>query len=214
MKKVILTTAALAVLSSSTAFATEDTFYGRLQVGGVKLNEKKFTNAGDKKFKSDNDFVIGAAVGYYWMDNLRIDLAFDHIIDPKLKLKGDNFENKVTLRVNSLLLNAFVDLFDASAFKLFTGVGIGAAQIEGKITLQDPDDKSTEVGKANNKTTPVFAVYLGSSAEIAPGINAELTYSFRGFDKTKKFKFPDGTTTNRGYEIKGHFLTAGLRFDF
>ncbi len=214
MKKIILTTAAVAVLSSSTVFAVEDTFYGKIQLGGLKLNEESL-GKDSKKYKSDNDFMIGASLGYYIMDNVRGELSFDHIVDPKLKAKNSDFESKMALQVNSLLANVYFDAFDASAFKVFLGVGAGVAQVEGKVPLKTKDGKGTVNAKAKDKTNFAYAGYVGTSAEIAPGINAELTYSYRGFDKTKKFKNNDaGVATDKGYEVKGHFLTVGLRFDF
>jgi opacity protein-like surface antigen len=49
---------------------------------------------------------------------------------------------------------------------------------------------------------------LGASTEFAPGVNGELTYSYRDMGKFKKDD--DGTSFA---SLKGHHVAAGVRFD-
>src|SRR5687768_5249812 len=82
MKKILLTAAAAAVLSTSalTAFADtqQDTFYLKVNGNWAKL-------AKVKGLKSKNDMTMGVGAGYYVMDNARFDLTFDHFFNPAHK---------------------------------------------------------------------------------------------------------------------------------
>jgi opacity protein-like surface antigen len=49
---------------------------------------------------------------------------------------------------------------------------------------------------------------LGASTEFAPGVNGELTYSYRDMGK---FKTPKDATSLGS--LKGHHVAAGVRFD-
>ena len=66
MKKVLLTAAAVSVLATSSAYAMEDMFYVKANVGWSKLNKVD-------GFKSKNDVHFGLGAGYHVMDNARVD---------------------------------------------------------------------------------------------------------------------------------------------
>ena len=201
MKKILLAAATVATLASSCAYAAEDTFYVKGQVGWDKLNKIK-------GLKSKNNVFLGLGVGYYVMDNVRADLTWDHYFDPKhkgtvsiedVKLSGAKLKSKA----DTLMINGFVDLFDVSVAKVFAGAGIGMSMISGKIS--DEDD-SYKIKKKNNFA---YAVHLGAATEFAPGVNGELTYSYRDMGKFKKAK-----DSNVSFSaLKGHHVAAGVRFD-
>jgi opacity protein-like surface antigen len=77
------------------------------------------------------------------------------------------------------------------------------SMISGKIS--DEDD-SYKIKKKNNFA---YAVHLGAATEFAPGVNGELTYSFRDMGKFKKNK----DSTISAPSLKGHHVAAGVRFD-
>jgi len=52
-------------------------------------------------------------------------------------------------------------------------------------------------------------VHIGAATEFAPGVNGELTYSFRDMGKFKKNK--DNKVSLSA--LKGHHVAAGVRFD-
>ncbi len=192
MKKILLTAATATILASSSAYAMEDMFYVKANVGWSKLS--KIDSA-----KSKNDVFFGVGAGYHVMDNVRVDLTFDHFVDPvhkkgTLKLKGD---------INTLMVNGFVDLFDIDVAKIFVGAGVGAAQVKAKFT-----DSATNTSiTAKQKTNLAFAGYLGTSYEFTPGVTGDLTYSYRDMGKTKK------TTALKALHYKGHHVGFGVRFD-
>jgi opacity protein-like surface antigen len=109
MKKILLAAATVATLASSCAYAAEDTFYVKGQVGWDKLNKVK-------GLKSKNNVFLGLGVGYYVMDNVRADLTWDHYFDPKHKGTIDGEKVKLKSKADTLMVNGFVDLFDVRLF--------------------------------------------------------------------------------------------------
>ena len=212
MKKIILAAAAATtILTSSAAFAgTEDAFYLKGNVGWNKMRDS--TIRGSKfKCKAENSFLLGLGVGYYLMDNVRFDLMFDHFFDPEMKHSfsgaSNKYSSKIKGEINALTINGYVDLFDVSIAKIFAGAGVGMAQVKDKFTLtSSPNDgtpaetSSISSKKANNFT---YALHLGASMEFAPGVNGDLSYSWKDFGKTKDTKV----------SFKGHNLVFGVRFD-
>lgn len=194
MRKVLLTAAAAAVFATSSAYAMEDVFYVKANVGWNKMTKIH-------GLKSKNDVFFGVGAGYHVMDNVRVDLTFDHFVNPEhkkgnAKLKGD---------ANSLLLNGFVDLFDVDAFKVFVGAGVGASQVKAKYSVTVGNQTASV--KAKQKYNVAFAGYVGGAYEFAPGVSGELTYSYRDMGKTKKVEGGDSA------HYRGHNLGAGVRFD-
>lgn len=211
MKKLLIATALTAVLSSTALADTENMFYIKLNAGGTIYNKAtdKFTGL---KMKSKTAAFVGGGVGYYIMDNTRADLTLDVPLNPELKKSGavnnasGQYADTVKHKGNiyALMVNGYVDLFDISVAKVFIGAGVGLAQVKEKIT--DAVNGNTSSKKKNNVA---YQLSLGTSAEVAPGVNAELSYSWKDYGKTKaKANTGDGSTA-----YKGHNLLVGIRFD-
>jgi opacity protein-like surface antigen len=196
MKKIILAATAVAVLSSTTALASADMFYVKANVGWDKMTKIK-------GFKTNNDVFLGLGVGYYVMDNVRTDLTYDHYFNPTFKKTIAGTNVKVKARADSLLINGFVDLFDVSVAKIFAGVGVGMSMISAKLSTSAGGG-----GKFKKKNNFAYALYLGASTEFAPGVNGELTYSYRDMGK---FKTP--ANSDKFGNLRGHHLAVGVRFD-
>ena len=192
MKKIILSTIASIFILASSAQAIEHDFFVKANIAYAKLDKAR-----SSKSKGDVSFGIGA--GYNYLDNVRLDLTFDHFVNPRFKngkkiIKGD---------VNTLLLNGFVDLVDISIAKLFAGVGVGFGQTQATIS---GDTVVANNGKAKQQYSVAYALYLGTGIEFAPGITAALTYSYRALGETKDLN-------SSGVKFKGQLLSAGIRFD-
>ena len=192
MKKIILSAIASTCFLTSAANAVESDFFVKANLAYSKLN--KTSGA-----KSKNDIAFGVGLGYNYLDNVRIDLTFDHFVNPKFKSKSKTISGDL----NTLLLNAFVDLADISLAKIFAGAGIGVGQAQAKIS---GDADPAENGKAKKKYGMAYALYLGTGVEFAPGITAEVTYSYRHMGETKKINGSD-------VKFEGQQLGAGVRFD-
>ena len=204
MKKILLTTAAVLTLATSSAYAAEDMFYVKGQVGWDKLDKIK-------GMKSNNNVFLGLGVGYYVMDNVRADLTFDHYVNPTYKISTTENNVKLTGKVkahaDTLMVNGFVDLFDVSVAKIFAGAGVGMSMLSGKATVNGSDGSTTSI-KYKKKNNFAYAVHLGASTEFASGVNGELTYSYRNLGKMKGPKNEKSVGT-----VKGHHIAAGVRFD-
>ena len=206
MKKILLTTAAVLTLATSSAYAAEDMFYVKGQVGWDKLDKIK-------GMKSNNDAFFGLGVGYYVMDNFRADLTFDHYVNPNHKGKYDGVAGtKLKSQADTLMVNGFVDLFDVSVAKVFAGAGVGMSMVSGKLSWPEYTDSTGKQPagswKYKKKNNFAYALHLGASTEFAPGVNGELTYSYRDMGK---FKTPKDATSLGS--LKGHHVAAGVRFD-
>jgi len=192
MKKIILSTIFSTCILASSAQAIEHDFFVKANASYSKLDKARSA-------KSRGDVSFGAGIGYNYLDNVRLDLTFDHFVNPQFKdgnktIKGD---------VNTLLLNGFIDLVDISIAKIFAGVGVGFGQTKATIS---GDTIAINNGKAKQQYSAAYALYLGTGIEFAPGITAELTYSYRALGETKEFN-------NSGVKFKGQLLSAGIRFD-
>jgi opacity protein-like surface antigen len=211
MKKVLLTAAAVSVLATSSAYAMEDMFYVKANVGWSKLNEVK---APGTKLKSNNDVHFGVGAGYHVMDNARVDLTFDHFVNPTHK-KGTE---KIKGDIKTLLLNGYFDIFNVDGVKVFVGAGVGLGQVKAKYSKSATAATAAtaailaDSGTAKQTNTFAFAGYVGAGYEFTQGVTGVLTYSYRDMGKTKKY-----TTTNKvagsAVSYKGHHVTAGVRFD-
>ncbi|MFK7974143.1 MAG: outer membrane protein [Rickettsiaceae bacterium] len=235
MKKLLLTTAAAAMLVTSSAYAAEGDFYVKANSGWTKLNNitsnDVTANNNTAKLKSQNSGYVGVGAGYHIMDNVRVDLTYDHFFNPDYKMSQDylihgqniatNF--KIKGKIDTLLLNAFVDVYDIDAFKIFVGAGVGGSNIKAKMKVEvkntDADRKVDLHYKAKAKKTVAYAVYLGASYEFAPCVTGELTYSYRDMGKTKNMHethLPEGQESkvidNSSIHYKGHNIGAGIRF--
>jgi opacity protein-like surface antigen len=198
MKKLLLTAVSVSALlgSSVQANAVEDTFYLKANAGWSKLDQYKASST----FKSENGIHFGVGAGYHVMENARVDLAFDHFINPTFKASS----GKVKGTVNTLLLNGYFDVYSADAMRAFVGAGVGAGQVSAKSDVTS----GTPTGKAKQKYGMAFAGYAGVGYEFTQGVVGELSYGYRYMGKTDSF----GDNT-KGVEFKGHHVTAGVRFD-
>ena len=201
MKKVLLTAAAVSVLATSSSYAMEDMFYVKANVGWSKLNK---VTAPGKKLKSNNDVHFGVGAGYHVMDNARVDLTFDHFVNPTHKKSTE----KIKGDINTLLLNGYFDVFNVDAMKVFVGAGVGLGQVKAKYT----DSTDSDSGTAKQKNTFAFAGYVGAGYEFTQGVTGELSYSYRDMGKAKKYTSKNGFSGS-AVHYRGHHVTAGVRFD-
>ncbi|MFK7974276.1 MAG: hypothetical protein AB8B66_05390 [Rickettsiaceae bacterium] len=244
MKKLLLTTAAAAILASSSAYAATGDFYLKANAGWSQLNNldgkldlKDDNNLyqdikEDTKSKAKNTGFAGVAVGYYMMDNVRFDLAYDHFFDSSMKgtlestkpTAGGNgrihtiLHNKVKLKLDSLLLNFYVDMLDLNAVKIFAGAGAGVSRYSAKITASGTQGGRNNIGmnnllktfnvsrKIKTSNDLAYALYLGASTEFTDGVHGdELTYSFRDFGEIK--------VLGERQRIRSNQVSGGIRFD-
>ncbi|MCC8416407.1 MAG: outer membrane beta-barrel protein [Rickettsia endosymbiont of Gnoriste bilineata] len=237
MKKLLLIAAtSTTLLTSAASFAETGGFYLKAEGGATRLNMLKFktesAKINDIKFKPIFSGIFGVGAGYYIMDNVRAELTIDRLLpNPEFKYyhtdkdkeDGKNYSSEATAKeiVRSLLLNGYVDLYDAGIVKFFAGAGIGMAQVQQKITCTNAiDGKQEQTNTFSYETANNFAYQLtaGASFNVSDGINLDLTYSWRDYGETgdtKKDKDKDKKDKEKTSkaDIRGHNLMAGIRFD-
>ena len=153
MKKILLTTAAVAAISTS-AFADmmENQFYLTGAVDGVMFS--KFKTEGTK-IKPKFGFGIDIGAGYYVMDNVRVELVYNRPFVTSMKgtaandaalstaiggtsvINAKSYSNK-TLKhkptINALFARVSGDVVDLGMGKIFLTGGLGWAQVRDSIT--------------------------------------------------------------------------------
>ena len=175
-------------------------WYAKVNAGVAKVEK---TNG----FKSKADGIATVAFGYYFMDNLRAELAVDHLFGAKMTSADatNNYKNKVD--ANTVMVNMYADLADMGGFKFALGAGAGVARVGGKETttlIAAPNTVTTVNVKDKNAFT--YALHAVVSSEFDHGMHAELAYSFKDYNKKNNFS----AFTKR---IVSHNVTAGVRFD-
>ena len=222
INKTIILLATAGSFYAPISFADSEQFYVKANTGyskfmDVKIEDDCGNKLGKYKSKSGSGF-FGIGVGYYIMDNIRIDIAFDYFSDKSHKKSwshpdGDFGEAKIKGNVSSITLNGYVDLFDVSDIKIFTGAGCGLARTRGKGSYSERwrgEDKPVEKIKFKDSNNFTYALHLGASTKIMDNFHADLTYSFRGFGDLKH-KDEDGDKFELPY--KGHHIALGVRYD-
>ncbi len=197
MKKILLTTTAIAMLATSNAHAAKDIFYVTAGIGLAKLNKIYHK-------KSDQNATVNVGIGYKIMDNVRVDVTIDHMINTRFAGKSANgSKEKIKADATSLMWSTYVDLFDISICKVFAGASIGTSRIKGKTRITDAAGKKSSKKHKLNYTF-AYAAHVGGAVEVAPGIYGELKYSWKNLGRLKYLK----------KRLRGHTVNAGVRFEF
>lgn len=230
MKKLLLIAAASAtILSSTLSFAdcamdtnqaqNENKWYLKANAGATIFDKAKDKGTGIK-MKSNTSFIGEIGVGYYIMENVRTDLTLAMVSNAELKktvTQTADVSSTISVKhkptITSLLINGYVDFVDVGMFKVFGGAGIGASLVKEKITGKNVSSYTYNYPPVStkNKTNFAYQVSLGTSAEVAEGVKAELVYSWRDYGKIKTKTVDE--VKEGGTRYKGHNVMAGIRFD-
>jgi len=166
MKKILLTTAAVAAISTS-AFADmmENQFYLTGAVSGAMFSKFKTEALGQNaKIKPKFGFGIDAGVGYYVMDNVRVELIYNRPFITSMKgsiaddaalstaiggtsaLNAKSYSNKTVKHkptINALFARVSGDVVDLGMGKIFLTGGLGWAQVKNSVTVSATKNKVT-----------------------------------------------------------------------
>jgi opacity protein-like surface antigen len=142
---------------------------------GVELKSHRHSN-----------YLVG--VGYYLMDNTRLDSSYYYYPGAKLtsyRIKTVNLTHKAL--IDNGMVSIYYDFLDFGVAKIFTGVGIGCVRIKEKIHVQEQSKAPINlIGKpVMNIST---ALFLGSSTELIPGLLGEAGLMLYDFNKSKSLK--------------------------
>ncbi|MCZ6901542.1 MAG: porin family protein [Rickettsia endosymbiont of Ixodes persulcatus] len=223
MKKLLLIAATSAtILSSTVSFADgmDNEWYLRIDAGAAMFNKEKDKVTG-VKLKSNTTVPVDLGIGYYISENFRADLTLGTIISGKLKqsgtaanapFPGTNISVSHKSTITRLLINGYVDLTNFDMFGVFAGAGVGPSLVKEKVTYNGITGLASTT---QNRTNISYKLTLGTSAQIADGVKAELAYSWidDGRAKGKNVVYQGQNVQTGGMRYQSHNLTAGIRFD-
>ncbi|EPB6544321.1 outer membrane protein [Escherichia coli] len=247
MKKVIAVSAlAMAGMFSAQTLADENKtgFYvtGKAGASVMSLSDQRFVDgegAWADKYKggdkSDTVFGAGLAVGYDFYQHYNVPVRTEVEFygrgnaESKYRLnywesaggaEFDDAQNK--LSVNTLMLNAYYDFRNSSAFTPWISVGMGYARVHHKATYTDTSwNKSGEVsdisalhysGYDNN-----FAWSIGAGVryDITPDIALDLSYRYLDAGKSSlSYKDAEGDKYKSEADVKSHDIMFGVTYNF
>jgi opacity protein-like surface antigen len=217
MKKLLLTAAAVSILSTSSAYAASD-FYVKANAGWFKLNDAKIKGAFNipaANLNAKSSVHVGVGAGYHLQEDARAEIMLDHYINPKFNdsiintRNGGKATSQVKTNINTLMLNGYYDIFTIDALKVFIGAGFGLSHTKStvtqKATIRSNNSAAIISGsKKSNNINATLAGYIGAGYEITKGLVADLSYSYKHLGALGD----DNTGA-----IRGHHVTAGIRFD-
>ncbi len=209
MKKLLLTSAAVAALSTSAFAADDSAFYLRADAGFDIFNNQKVNGI---KLKSKYTGDISAGVGYKVMDNARAELAYAYYFTPTRKgsttttAAGQELHVKTKANIQTLMLKGYYDVADLGMAKVFVGAGIGGSRISQKnFEGNFPSVKE----KAKNNFS--WLLGLGAGFEVTDAVTIDVQYNYQDFGKSSaKIK---GVNNFDKSKYRAHAIKAGVRFD-
>jgi len=240
MKKKLLILSTILLTSNSLA---DNNIYFKAAIGvnqfskvveKNKVGSKGFYNISTTPLKSVSS--IGFGIGYQINENFRTELILAHDRvnfnngTYREKIKGTDLNYEETLdrdtRINSAMLNGYVDMPISNCSDVFVGAGVGMVQIQERLStvvdLNGMKDKaaglapgnlvtqSTEKVKRSKTNNFAYSLIAGGSIKISTSVKFELAYSYKDFGKTKP-KIDAGGYTSSKAHYKSHNISAGIR---
>jgi len=222
VQKLLLALAATSAVLSTPAFAEDNSFYltagGGLFMGSKLTSNYKLTTTGANEVKYKKPAVGGeilAGVGYYAMDNLRLEAVYVKPFFGKSKqtvvngipaagsVAAKNKITNVTPTVNSLQVRAYYDAFEfADMGKAYVGGGFGWSNMSSKVLCKDDS-----IGKMKGNTL-AWTVGFGASFDVVEGVKLATEYNYQDFGQAKVKK----NTNAPKLSLKGHALLAKVMF--
>lgn len=203
MKKLLLTTAAVAAFASSAV--AEDQFYVRADLVASQYGKVTMENT---KYKSKNAFGADFGVGYGLMDNVRAELVYNHAFAPKLKSDKAGVKGTYKPTAHAFMVKALVDVADIGPANVYGGFGLGFSSVKAKYSL----DGATEA-KSKAKNNMAWSAHFGAAFDVAEGVKFDLAYSYRDYGKSKDTKRGTVVVKDTAKSVRSHNLSAGVRFD-
>jgi len=225
MKKTILAIlATAAAFSASAENPKEGKFYLSTELGGFLQNKVSASKNGDTdniKYKSktpNTAFDMGVSVGYYALDNFRVEIAVNKPFLNKSKLQSNisnadfNDYANAKFRISALQMKSYVDLVEiCDSARLYAGGGVGLANVQGKII----DIPSNNTNKLKNRYNFAYSVAVGAEFDATDKIKLGLEYNWKDYGKAQEKKPDNAARTWTPYKtnVRGHSILAKLRFD-
>ncbi|EBS6881416.1 porin family protein [Salmonella enterica] len=205
-----------------------------LQLSGQSQN---FSYADDhEKYNGgssrDTVFTGGIALGYDFSSNfdipVRAEIEFSsrgksHTGYNLEKESSDNFSSrwdaKTQLSLNTVMVNAYYDFKNQSAFTPFISAGLGYARVHQKTTLTDiysEQDFNDVTSSSRSGTSNNFAWSLGAGVKYAltSNVNVDLSYRYLDAGKTEVSSATEDEEYKSKASVKTNDITLGVTYSF
>lgn len=204
----------------SYAEAEEGTLYVKVNTGVGRVPEASSTKQeedGDfgagQKLKPEKLLFYGIGAGYYLTDNVRGEIVLNNYLRSNYKSDRinttNNISDKLTIDASSALLNCLIDFYEMDSVKLFTGAGLGIANISGKYTQSLKGTIVLDQQKFKAKYGFAYALYMGVIVNVTSNVDIDLSYSFRDLGKLNKAK----EIFKKDVNFRGHYASLGFNFN-
>jgi opacity protein-like surface antigen len=210
MKKNILIIFCCAIILSVSTFAySAEGLYGSGNLGLAMPNNSDVTDSTSPgvsiKFKSDTGLALGAAVGYDFGNNIRVEGEISYQKNDLNKASFAGVDAALTGDTSNLglLLNGYYDFANTSRFTPFISAGLGFD----KVKLNDfyiPG--SGEPSYSDDDTVFAYQVGVGIGYAVNKKVSIDVKYRYLG---TSDPKFDTATV-----EYSSHNFYVGIRFPF
>tara|TARA_B110000503_G_C7110066_1_gene397686 strand:- start:232 stop:909 length:678 start_codon:yes stop_codon:yes gene_type:complete len=214
------------LLAISSSYAKDNNYYLKAEVGvskseKIKSDQNFYKYSENKSFNSSPVYSLG--FGYKINDKLRSEVTYSYT-DLKYKFNGPSTENKNMIincaqkvNIQTGMVNLFYDIATYQKLTPYIGFGLGYAKINPKKASFST--KTTETLYMSNKSENLtYALMGGLSINITDKINFDIGYKFQDFGKAKplyiKTMLTGKSNVEKGYKIKTHSGTIGVRYSF
>lgn len=183
MKKLKIVSAVVASVVASSAFAAAGDMYGRVDAGYAMSSPKIHVVDSTDSFKSKNNgFTGNLGLGYYYTDQVRMDVNFGFTpsTSGKVKVNGKKTDSKLKVSTYTGMVNGYYDFTGMDVVPYVT-VGLGLLSVSAKASGEDLN------GKTKGKTAFAYQAGLGAAYEVTSGVFLDAGYRFTGntFKKSK-----------------------------
>jgi opacity protein-like surface antigen len=204
MKKILVSAAALAIVSVPMSSFAGDSVYLKGNVGiGMAMDadiDNMPENAGTAKMTFDSGFLGTAALGYDFAGPFRTEVEYGwqkNDIDTLSYSNRIGNINQGDLKTQSIMLNGYYDVDTGSPWSPFVGAGIGWA----KVDLNTP-----ALPFGDNDDVFAYQLMAGVSYNFSDQLALDAQYRF--------FDTQDATIQGADFSTTSNDLMLGIRYTF
>ncbi len=230
MKKLLLTSAAIAAFSTSAMASSNSGFYITAGGGVHRFDDLKLSvilsdsNQQSQKMTftlpTELSGEVQAGVGYNITEQIRTELIYGHHFSPSWKFVTGPIRISLKEKIQTAMAKVYYDVFDFGQAKVFLGAGAGGAKISNKESymsmIDNRESKKIEF-KHSTKNNFTWLLALGSSYNVTESIKVDVQYNYQDFGKTGNITITDNASKESlkvpGFRIRSHSIKAGVRFE-
>jgi opacity protein-like surface antigen len=204
MKKILVSAAALAIVSVPMSSFAGDSVYLKGNVGiGMAMDadiDNMPENAGTAKMTFDSGFLGTAALGYDFAGPFRTEVEYGWQKNDIDTLSYSNLIGNINqgdLKTQSIMMNGYYDVDTGSPWSPFVGAGIGWA----KVDLNTP-----ALPFGDNDDVFAYQLMAGVSYNFSDQLALDAQYRF--------FDTQDATIQGADFSTTSNDLMLGIRYTF